>query len=161
MTTISSTLDSPIGPLTLIATDGVLTGLSMAGQRHERLPSPGTVRDDAGFADIRDQLDRYFEGELIDFDIPMDMQGTDFQRSVWASLCEIPYGDTISYKELAQWVGNPNAFRAVGLANGRNPIALIVPCHRVIAANGQLGGYGGGLDRKTWLLEHEAKHRPN
>jgi methylated-DNA-[protein]-cysteine S-methyltransferase len=160
MTTISSTLDSPIGPLNLTAVDGTLTGLSMAGQRHERAHSPGTVRDDEWFGEIHDQLDRYFEGDLIDFDIPMDLQGTDFQRRVWASLCEIPYGDTISYKELAQWVGNPTAFRAVGLANGRNPIALIVPCHRVIAANGQLGGYGGGLDRKTWLLEHEAAHRP-
>ncbi len=89
----------------------------------------------------------------------MSLLGTPFQRNVWTQLCEIPYGETISYGELAQRVGNPNASRAVGLANGRNPIAIIVPCHRVIGANGSLIGYGGGLERKTWLLEHEVKNR--
>jgi methylated-DNA-[protein]-cysteine S-methyltransferase len=159
MTTISTTVDSPIGILTLTAEDGSLTGVSMSGQKHERPVPADSLRDDAWFHEVRQQLDSYFGGELIDFDLPMQLSGTDFQRRVWACLREIPYGETISYGELARRVGNPNASRAVGLANGRNPIAVIVPCHRVIAANGQLGGYGGGLDRKTWLLEHEADNR--
>jgi methylated-DNA-[protein]-cysteine S-methyltransferase len=106
-----------------------------------------------------EQLHAYFAGVLTDFEIPMDMRGTDFQRRVWAELCEIPYGETISYGELARRVGNPQASRAVGLANGRNPVAIVVPCHRVIGADGSLTGYGGGLGRKVWLLEHEAAHR--
>ncbi len=89
----------------------------------------------------------------------MDLRGTEFQRRVWAQLCEIPYGETISYGELAARIGNANASRAVGLANGRNPISIIVPCHRVIGADGSLTGYGGGLERKTWLLEHESTAR--
>jgi O-6-methylguanine DNA methyltransferase len=89
----------------------------------------------------------------------MNLVGTPFQQNVWSRLCEIPYGETISYGELARRIGNPKASRAVGLANGRNPVAIIVPCHRVIGANGSLTGYGGGLERKTWLLAHELKHR--
>jgi methylated-DNA-[protein]-cysteine S-methyltransferase len=92
--------------------------------------------------------------------VPMNLVGTEFQRNVWSRLTEIPYGTTISYGELARRVGNPLASRAVGLANGRNPVAIIVPCHRVIGANGDLTGYGGGLERKTWLLRHEASFRP-
>lgn len=159
MTTISTTFDSPIGTLTLTAEDGSLTGVSMSGQKHERPIPPGSLRDDAWFDEVRQQLDAYFGGDLIDFDLPMELHGTDFQLHVWSCLRDIPYGETISYGELARRVGNPKASRAVGLANGRNPIAVIVPCHRVIAASGQLGGYGGGLDRKTWLLEHEAANR--
>jgi O-6-methylguanine DNA methyltransferase len=106
-----------------------------------------------------EEFDAYFAGELSSFDLEMNALGTPFQRSVWSQLCEIPYGETISYGELAQRLGNPNASRAVGLANGRNPIAIIVPCHRVIGADGSLTGYGGGLERKTWLLEHERRHR--
>jgi methylated-DNA-[protein]-cysteine S-methyltransferase len=153
-------MNSPIGLLTLTAVGGVLTGVHMNEQRH--IPKiPATYkRDDAGLAHVVEQLEAYFAGELRDFDLPMEMHGTDFQRGVWASLCEIPYGETISYGELARWVGNPKASRAVGLANGRNPVAIIVPCHRVIGADGSLTGYGGGLDRKVWLLEHEAAYRP-
>jgi methylated-DNA-[protein]-cysteine S-methyltransferase len=157
--TITSTIESPIGSLTLVARDGLLTNVSMHEQRHVAPPPDDAVTDDAWFKDVAQQLDAYFSGELSTFDLDMDLIGTPFQRSVWAQLCEIPYGETISYGALAQRVGNPNASRAVGLANGRNPIAVIVPCHRVIGADGSLTGYGGGLERKTWLLEHESTHR--
>jgi methylated-DNA-[protein]-cysteine S-methyltransferase len=154
-TTITTSLDSPIGELTLTAVDGVLTGVHMNEQRHLPKIPAGSKRDDAGLAHVVAQLEAYFAGELTDFELPMSMGGTEFQRRVWASLCEIPYGETISYGELARWVGNPKASRAVGLANGRNPVAIVVPCHRVIGADGSLTGYGGGLERKVWLLEHE------
>jgi methylated-DNA-[protein]-cysteine S-methyltransferase len=159
-TTITTSMDSPIGELILTAVGGVLTGVHMSEQRHTPKLPVGCARDDAGLAHVVAQLDAYFAGELVDFDTPLEMRGTDFQRRVWASLREIPYGETISYGELARWVGNPKASRAVGLANGRNPVAIVVPCHRVIGADGSLTGYGGGLDRKVWLLEHEAAHRP-
>ena len=113
------------------------------------MPPPDSRRDDDAFGDVVVQLDEYFAGTRTAFDLPMTLEGTDFQRRVWAELCAIPYGETISYGELARRVGNPKASRAVGLANGRNPVAVIVPCHRVIAADGSLGGYGGGLDRKV------------
>jgi methylated-DNA-[protein]-cysteine S-methyltransferase len=152
-------MDSPIGELTLTAVSGVLTGVHMNEQRHTPKLPAGCKRDDAGLAHVVAQLEAYFAGSLTDFDLPMEMGGTDFQRRVWASLREIPYGETISYGELARRVGNPKASRAVGLANGRNPLAIVVPCHRVIGADGSLTGYGGGLDRKVWLLEHEAAQR--
>jgi len=156
---ITTMIDSPLGALTLSATDGYLVGMYMAGQKHAP-PEPRDQGSDAAwFTDITGQLNAYFKGELTDFDVPLRFGGTEFQRKVWSHLRDIPYGETISYGELARRVGSPNASRAVGLANGRNPIAVIVPCHRVIGSNGQLTGYGGGLDRKTWLLEHEAAHR--
>jgi methylated-DNA-[protein]-cysteine S-methyltransferase len=154
-TTLTTTIDSPVGPLTLTASDGCLTGLSMHEQRHAPPVSEDWVRDDAWFAPVTEQIDAYFSGELTDFDIPLRMEGTEFQREVWSGLREIPYGVTISYGELARRVGRPGASRAVGLANGRNPIAIVVPCHRVIGSDGQLTGYGGGIDRKIWLLDHE------
>jgi methylated-DNA-[protein]-cysteine S-methyltransferase len=156
---LTSTVESPIGPLTLIARDGVLTNVSMHEQRHMSPPPVEAIIDDAWFKEVAAQLDAYFAGELSSFDLELNLLGTPFQQGVWSQLCEIPYGETISYGELAQRVANPKASRAVGLANGRNPIAIIVPCHRVIGANGSLTGYGGGLERKTWLLEHEGKHR--
>ena len=159
-TTITTSMDCPIGQLTLTAVEGVLTGVHMNEQRHAPTLPPYCERDDAGLADVVAQLEAYFAGELTDFDLPMEMRGTDFQRRVWAGLREIPYGETISYGELARRVGSPGASRAVGLANGRNPVGIIVPCHRVIGADGSLTGYGGGLERKLWLLEHEAAHRP-
>ena len=158
--TITSTIDSPLGPLTLTATDGYLTGVSMEGQRHVRAPAPDQHRDDAWFIEVAEQLRAYFSGSRSAFDLPLRLEETEFQRRVWAQLQGIPYGETISYGDLAGRVGNPGAARACGLANGRNPVSIIVPCHRVIGANGQLTGYGGGLDRKTWLLDHEAAHRP-
>ena len=101
----------------------------------------------------------YFAGDLTEFDVPLGLKGTDFQRRVWDGLRQIPFGETWSYAQLAENVGNAKACRAVGLANGRNPIGIIVPCHRVIGADGTLTGYGGGLERKAWLLEHERKVR--
>ncbi len=154
--TITTSMNSPIGELTLTAVGGSLTGVHMNEQRHiPRIPADYR-RDDVGLAHVVEQLEAYFAGELTAFEIPMTMRGTDFQRRVWTSLCEIPYGETISYGELARRVGNPKASRAVGLANGRNPLAIVVPCHRVIGADGSLTGYGGGLERKVWLLEHES-----
>jgi methylated-DNA-[protein]-cysteine S-methyltransferase len=156
-TTLVTTVDSPIGPLTLMARDGNLTHLVMEDQAHATVPPAGSERDDDAFDEVASQLDEYFAGTRTVFDVPMALEGTDFQQRVWAELCAIPYGQTISYGELARRVGNPKASRAVGLANGRNPVAVIVPCHRVIAADGSLGGYGGGLDRKVHLLGLEQR----
>ena len=152
-------VDSPIGPLTLVAADGRLTGLYMAVQRYrpgeEILGLPGDP-DAEPFASGATQLASYFAGQLHEFDLPLAPAGTQFQRTVWAALQQIPYGETWSYGQLASKIGNPAAVRAVGLANGRNPIAVVVPCHRVIGADGSLTGYGGGLDRKRYLLDLEA-----
>jgi methylated-DNA-[protein]-cysteine S-methyltransferase len=155
-TTLTTTIASPIGPLLLSASGGALTGLQMQHQRHFRELPDDAVRDDEWFSDIKVQLDMYFAGDLRTFDVPLKLVGTDFQRRVWAQLQTIPYGETISYGELAARTGNARASRAVGLANGKNPVSIIVPCHRVIGADGSLTGYGGGLDRKTWLLAHES-----
>lgn len=157
---ITTTVDSPIGPLTVTAEGGALTGLHMHRQRHFPAIPATAERDDAALAPIVQQLEAYFAGELTAFELPMQLRGTAFQQRVWSALQEIPYGETISYGELARWVGNPGASRAVGTANGHNPVAIVVPCHRVIAADGGIGGYGGGLERKEWLLEHEVAHRP-
>jgi methylated-DNA-[protein]-cysteine S-methyltransferase len=155
----TTTMESPVGTLTLTAVDGRLTGLHMDGQRHAPASSVDWERDDAGLADVAEQLEAYFAGSREEFDVALDLQGTDFQCEVWAGLLGIPYGETVSYGELARRVGRPGASRAVGLANGRNPVAIIVPCHRVIGADGTLTGYGGGLDRKVWLLDHERSRR--
>lgn len=155
----TTTIDSPIGPLTLTAADGYLTGLHMAGAAHGVVHQDYWREDPSHFKAGKAQLSAYFKGTLTAFDLPMRPAGTDFQRRVWHALTEIPYGETISYAELARRVGNPKACRAVGLANGRNPIAVIVPCHRVIAADGTIGGYGGGLERKEWLLQMEVAAR--
>jgi methylated-DNA-[protein]-cysteine S-methyltransferase len=157
--TTTTSPHSPVGLLTLTARDGVLSGLHMHDQRHAPQHCPSWERDDAAFADVVEQLHAYFAGTLSHFEVPFALHGTDFQREVWQALCEIPYGETISYGELAARVGKPSASRAVGLANGRNPLAIIVPCHRVIGAGGALTGYGGGLTRKAWLLKHEGAHR--
>ncbi|NLD75396.1 MAG: methylated-DNA--[protein]-cysteine S-methyltransferase [Acidimicrobiales bacterium] len=155
-TTVYRTIDSPIGPLTIAGHDGVVTHLRMVDQAHPPSDQVDWVRaPDDEFADVVDQLDRYFRGDLTDFDVPLEMNGTEFQETVWRALREIPYGETWSYGELARHIGKPGASRAVGLANGRNPISIIVPCHRVIGADGSMTGYGGGLERKVHLLEHE------
>ena len=148
------TIDSPVGPLTLAGRGGRLAHLRMVDQTYE--PShDGWQRDDAAFGDAVAQLDAYFGGELLDFELGLDLVGTEFQRRVWAALLTIPYGTTRSYGQIALQIGSPNASRAVGLANGHNPIGIIVPCHRVVGANGSLTGYGGGLDRKRHLLDME------
>jgi methylated-DNA-[protein]-cysteine S-methyltransferase len=130
----------------------------MCGQQHGPEIGADWVHDDeaAPFAKVKHQLAAYFAGQLQQFDLPLQLQGTAFQQRVWEELNRIPYGSTISYGELARRVGNPNASRAVGLANGRNPVSLIVPCHRVIGANSKLTGYGGGLSRKEALLTFES-----
>jgi methylated-DNA-[protein]-cysteine S-methyltransferase len=153
------TVDSPVGPLTLAGRDGRLMHLRMVDQTYE--PShDGWQRDDAGFPDAVEQLESYFAGQRFEFDIELELVGTPFQRNVWAALRTIPYGETRSYGEIAAQIGSPGAFRAVGLANGHNPIGIIVPCHRVIGSNGSLTGYGGGLDRKRALLALEKSRDP-
>ncbi|MFD9463275.1 methylated-DNA--[protein]-cysteine S-methyltransferase [Streptomyces sp. NPDC060027] len=149
-------IDSPYGPLTLVADDGVLCGLYMVGQRHRPPEESFGERDDTLFDEVTEQLHAYFDGELKEFTLELRMAGTPFQRSVWDQLRQIPYGEIRSYGELAQSLGNMGASRAVGLANGKNPIGIIVPCHRVVGANGSLTGYGGGLDRKKRLLDFES-----
>lgn len=149
-------IDSPLGPLTLVVDDGgALVRLAMADQRH--LPDAARFgeRDDTAAADAAAQLAEYFAGSRTSFDLPLAPVGTPFQHRVWDALRDIPYGETWSYGRLAAHLGSPGASRAVGLANGRNPIAIIVPCHRVIGANGALTGYAGGVERKQWLLAHE------
>jgi methylated-DNA-[protein]-cysteine S-methyltransferase len=147
---------SPIGDLLLTSDGENLTGLHMDKVGGFTI-QPDWEEDAAPFAETVSQLKAYFAGELKKFDLPMSLEGTPFQKRVWEELQRIPYGQTISYQELAQRVGNPKASRAVGSANGKNPVAVIVPCHRVIATGGTLGGYGGGLERKEWLLEHETR----
>jgi methylated-DNA-[protein]-cysteine S-methyltransferase len=155
MTTLQSrTMDSPIGQLTLAGTDGRLIHLRMVDQTYE--PSRnGWEPDEDAFPDAVEQLEAYFAGDRTEFELDLDLVGTEFQRRVWAALLTIPYGETRSYGEIARQIGAPGAFRAVGLANGHNPIGIIVPCHRVIGSNGSLTGYGGGIDRKRALLELE------
>jgi methylated-DNA-[protein]-cysteine S-methyltransferase len=148
-------VDSPVGALTLVGEDGVLTGLYMENQRHRPAEERFGSMDGSGFGAVVEQLTAYFNGELDTFDLPLALHGTEFQRAVWSALCEIPYGETVSYGELAERIGKPSAARAVGLANGKNPIGIIVPCHRVVGAGGGLTGYGGGLDRKQYLLAFE------
>ncbi|QOV34418.1 methylated-DNA--[protein]-cysteine S-methyltransferase [Streptomyces ferrugineus] len=149
-------IDSPYGPLTLVAEDGVLCGLYMTDQRHRPPEETFGARDETPFGETIDQLEAYFRGELKEFTLELRLNGTEFQRRVWNQLCRIPYGETRSYGQLADALGNSGASRAVGLANGRNPIGIIVPCHRVVGTNGGLTGYGGGLDRKKRLLDFES-----
>lgn len=159
-TTRTATVASPLGLLTLVSDGRSLTGLSMEDQHHVP-PAPDGMRDDAWFAPVVAQLEEYFAGRRTAFEVPLGLEGTAFQRRVWEALLAVPYGETVSYGELARRVGVPGAARAVGSANGRNPVALIVPCHRVIGADGSLGGYGGGTARKSYLLGLEAAHGPH
>ncbi|GGI04161.1 methylated-DNA--[protein]-cysteine S-methyltransferase [Egicoccus halophilus] len=153
-------LDTPIGPVTLVVDDdGALTGCYLDAQRHLPASDGFGPRDDTAVAGAARQLTEYFAGERRTFDLPLALAtGTPFQQRVWQALGEIPYGETISYGELAARIGQPTASRAVGLANGRNPISIVVPCHRVVGANGTLTGYGGGLTRKQALLDLERGH---
>ena len=150
---IYSHLDSPIGDLLLVGDGETLTALYTA--EHVRRPEPAGVRDDEAFGAAREQLTEYFAGTRQQFELDLRPAGTDFQQAVWAELRLIDYAGTASYGEIAERIARPSAVRAVGAANGRNPISIIVPCHRVIGSNGRLTGYAGGLAAKQWLLEHE------
>jgi methylated-DNA-[protein]-cysteine S-methyltransferase len=150
-------VDSPIDPLLLVGDETGLHSVEM--QPHS--PPDGARHDPDALADAATQLAEYFAGERLRFDLPLAPAGTPFQQKVWAALRAIPYGRTTTYGELAAEIGQPTASRAVGLANGRNPLAVVVPCHRVIGRDGTLTGFGGGLDRKRWLLDHERRVRAN
>ena len=150
-----SIVESPIGPVLLTGIEAGLTGVYTA--EHVRLPAAPGVENDAVFRSAIEQLGQYFAGERQEFSLELAPVGTGFQQRVWQALQRIPYGEHRSYGALAIELGNPNASRAVGLANGRNPISIIVPCHRVVGSTGALTGYAGGLDAKRWLLEHEAR----
>ena len=151
----SRVVETPIGALGLLATEGGLAGVRWSAQG---------LRDDRGFAVLDDaaaQLEAYFAGELTEFDLPLDLGGTEFQRHCWLALATIPYGQTVSYGEQSRRIGlGPDSARAVGAANGQNPLPLVLPCHRVIGADGSLTGFGGGLHVKRFLLEHEGALLP-
>jgi methylated-DNA-[protein]-cysteine S-methyltransferase len=156
-TTYWTKIDSPLGPLLLMADDEGLSGVYMTPHAHgPDGPSAAWVEDRIRFDDAELQLDEYFAGKRTQFDLPLHPSGTPFQIEVWEALKAIPYGEVRSYGDIAEQIGRPGASRAVGLANGRNPISVIVPCHRVIGASGSLTGYGGGLERKRLLLDLEA-----
>lgn len=154
MTAWWDVVTSPLGPVVLTAIEGALTSVRIGA---ERPPEPAR-RDARVLAVARQELDEYFAGERTHFTLALAPAGTAFQRQVWEALRTVPYGATASYRDIAERIGNPKAVRAVGLANGANPIPIVIPCHRVIGADGSLTGYSGGLDRKRWLLRHEASH---
>lgn len=149
-------IDSPIGELTLVVEDGVLTALYTSGQKYYPDGVALGERDDSVAADAVAQLAEYFAGERTDFDLELAPRGTEFQQRVWAELRAIPAGETRSYGDVARALGSPGASRAVGAATGRNPISIIIPCHRLVGSAGAMTGYAGGVDRKVWLLTHEA-----
>jgi methylated-DNA-[protein]-cysteine S-methyltransferase len=153
--TYYTTMESPIGELLLVGDGDNLSGMYMQDGRKPKTIAAGWQQSAAPLADTKTQLEEYFAGNRTTFEIPLAAQGAPFEREVWHALEEIPYGETVSYGEIARRIGQPAAARAVGTANGRNPIAVIVPCHRVIGADGTLTGYGGGLERKRLLLELE------
>jgi methylated-DNA-[protein]-cysteine S-methyltransferase len=146
---------SPVGAIEIIGTEHGLTALHFIGQK------PGRARPDHWLEEAVKQLDEYFRGERKEFSLKLDLRGTEFQKKVWCELQKVPYGRTVSYAEVAAAVGRPKAARAVGQANHHNPIAIVVPCHRIIGRDGRLIGYGGGLWRKDWLLAHEKKNSPS
>lgn len=143
-----------IGRIVVVELDGAIAAVHIGGQ----LPTDGEERETELLREAASQLAAYFAGERKAFNLPLRMEGTAFQKAVWNALREIPYGETRSYKEIAQRVGNPNASRAVGMANHRNPIGIIVPCHRVVGADGKLTGYAGGIAAKDYLLQLERRN---
>ncbi|MDQ1287850.1 MAG: methylated-DNA-[protein]-cysteine S-methyltransferase [Actinomycetota bacterium] len=154
-TTGHTVVASPLGDLTLVARDGALVGLYVPGQRHRPPQEAFGPRVGTGFEDAAEQFGEYFAGQRTAFDLPLRPEGTPFQQRVWQALRTIPFGGTTTYGELAASIGSPGAGRAVGAANGRNPLGIVIPCHRVVGANAALTGYSGGLPRKTFLLELE------
>lgn len=148
------TYQSPLGFLILKSDGQSITAISFVESELQE------ENECAVLLKSQQQLDDYFSGKLFDFDLPLNLEGTEFQKKVWAELLKIPYGETITYMELAIRLGDSKAVRAVGASNGRNRIAIVIPCHRVIGAGNKLTGYAGGIDRKFWLLNHELKHNP-
>jgi methylated-DNA-[protein]-cysteine S-methyltransferase len=157
MSNFYTQIESPVGPLLLVADDTGLRQILFVNGRHPAQPESSWKQDRAPLHDTILQLQAYFAGELENFDLQLAPEGTPFQLGVWRRLCDIPYGETISYGQLASQIGNPKASRAVGLANGSNPIPIVIPCHRVIGSNGRLTGYGGGLPIKEKLLALERR----
>ncbi len=159
MTEFCTTMPSPVGELTLVATDKGLRAVLWEGDHLDRVRLGVLVErhDHPVLVIAREQLTAYFAGRLRRFGLPLDMVGTDFQKSVWAALLTIPFGETRSYGDIARQIGRPTAFRAVGAANGRNPLSIIAPCHRGIGTNGSLTGFAGGLEAKTFLLGLEGR----
>jgi O-6-methylguanine DNA methyltransferase len=152
---------SPVGPLFLAASPKGLVRLEFEARMQNLNPKTIQLKESREhLAPYLDQLNEYFAGQRREFSIPLDLRGTDFQLKCWRALLDIPYGETRSYRDLARAIGHPNAFRAVGMSNNRNPIAIVVPCHRVIATDGSLCGYGGGLDIKRMLLDLECARLP-
>lgn len=153
--------DSPVGPLTLIAHETALVAVLWPDERdgRVRLASEPRVVDahHPVLAEAVRQLSEYFAGDRRDFELGLDPQGTDFQRDVWWSLADIPFGETSTYGRQAELIGRPRAVRAVGSANGRNPLSIVLPCHRIVATDGGLAGFAGGLETKRWLLDHERR----
>lgn len=157
----TTTFDSRVGVLTLVATDQGLRAVKWPVEREGRLPLPEAMISNPAHPVLkaaREQLDEYFEGERTEFDLPLDLRGTEFQKSAWQALASIPFGETASYGEQAVRIGHPKAVRAIGAANGRNPISIILPCHRVVGANGDLTGFAGGIETKRDLLAFEASN---
>jgi len=150
---------TPVGPLRLVADERGLNTVCFLRGRKKEAVQDDWKEDPAFFVDVIRQLQEYFVGALREFEIPLRMEGTEFQKKVWKNLQKIPYGETISYGELAKRIGDPKAVRAVGAANGQNPLPIIVPCHRVIGSNGSLTGFGGGLENKRRLLDLESAQR--
>ena len=148
-------MESPIGSLRVVAEDGALVGVYMEAHAHQPVLDAADGAGDPLLVLTREQLGAWFLGQRRDFDLPLRPRGSPFQLTVWQELMRIPYGETRTYGEIARSLGRPEASRAVGAANGRNPLSIVVPCHRVVGADGSLTGYGGGLKRKRWLLEHE------
>ncbi len=155
-TTYYSLMPSPVGPLTLVADDEALIGVHFDSEPSGVEPRAAWTRDDRRFRDARGQLDEYFAGRRRSFDLPLAPRGTAFRQLVWKALQAIPYGKTATYGEIARAIGQPQASRAIGGANHHNPLAIVIPCHRVVGADGSLTGYGGGLARKRLLLDLES-----
>jgi methylated-DNA-[protein]-cysteine S-methyltransferase len=158
-TLVSTTMDSPVGPLTIVASDAGVRAVLWPTDNPKRVPLGDVERrdDHPVLSSAVEQLGEYFDGHRQDFDLPLDPTGTEFQQSAWTALRTIPFGTTVSYGEQAEQMGDKRKARAVGAANGRNPISIIVPCHRVVGSNGSLTGFAGGIDTKDWLLTHERR----
>lgn len=159
MTYYCKTMPSPVGELTLVATDAALVAIRWDEEddARARVPEPAAAPDHPILRAAEAQLLEYFAGERRVFDLPLAPAGTSFQQSVWRALLAIPFGETRSYADVSRAIGQPTATRAVGAANGRNPLPIVAPCHRVIGADGSLTGFGGGLESKRWLLDHERR----